>query len=196
MTKYFVPALLTLVSVSCGKHVIVGTSYSGERNECIDGLYTATNCRTGTAAPSPTPVPTVGLVFKGDVPSPPPSAYTLQGRVRVPSGTPSTWQTLGVNNQPPVTKTVGTSMTQPGQCRNVDVKVQVTSGGFNSGTFYFTTHGNRFRVCEEDGKIIVEFEDAGGPLTDFNDYRVEISTTTGQPLTYQIVGGWLQVCLD
>ena len=192
--KFVTLSFLALAATACGKHVIVGTSYSGERNECIDGLHMATNCRTGTAAPTPTPVPTVGLIFKGDVPSPPPSAYTLQGHVRVPSGTPGTWQTLGVNNQPVVTKTVSTSMTQPGQCRNVDVKVQVSNGGPNSGVYYFTTHGNRFRVCEEDGKIVVEFED--GVDTRFNDYRVEVSTTTGQPLTYQIVGGWLQVCLD
>jgi hypothetical protein len=87
-------------------------------------------------------------------------------------------------------------MTQAGECRNVDIKVVVTNGGSNSGTFYFATNGNRFRVCEEDGKIIVEFEDAGGPLTDFNDYRTEIAATNGQPLRYQLVGNALQVCLD
>ncbi len=185
----------SLALVGCGKHVLIGTRYDGKRTElCDDKLKSLSNCQTGTAAPTPTPVPTVGLVFKGDVPSPPPSGYTLQGFVRVPSGTPNSWQTLGFNNQAVVSKTVNTTMTMPGECRNVDVKIKVTNGGSNSGTFYFTTSGNKYRVCEESGKIIVEFED--GVDTLFNDYRVEIGTTNNQPLRYQIVGNWLQVCLD
>jgi hypothetical protein len=176
---------------ACGKEVRFDRVTKAD--EC-DKVQSLANCRTGTAAPTPTPVPTVGLVFQGDVPSPPPSGYTLQGHVRVLSGTPNTWQTLGFNNQTPVTATVGTTMTQAGQCRNVDVKIVVTNGGPNSGTFYYTTNGNKFRVCEENGKVVVEFED--GVDTLFNDYRVEISSTTSQPLRYQIVGGWLQVCLD
>jgi hypothetical protein len=100
-----------------------------------------------------------------------------------------------MNNQPPVTRTFQTTgWNLAGQCRNVELKVTVTNGGPNNGTYYYSVHGNRFRTCEEDGKIVVEFED--GVDTLFNDYRVEISTTNGQPLRYQVVGGWLQVCLD
>lgn len=191
----FSVATLALLASACGKHVLVGTTYSGER-ECIKGIQEATNCQVGTSRPTPTPVPTVGLIFTGDVPSPPPSGYTLVGSVRVPSGTPNTWQMLGQNNQPAVTRTVATTMTLPGQCRNVNVKVQVTSAGLNSGVFYLSSDGSRFRVCEENGNILVEFEDLGGPATDFNDYKVQIASTNGQPLTYRWNNGWLQVCLD
>jgi hypothetical protein len=49
-------------------------------------------------------------------------------------------------------------------------------------------------VCEENGNILVEFED--GVDTQFNDYKVQIASTNGQPLTYRWNNGWLQVCLD
>lgn len=193
-TKLLLLALVTLAP-ACGKHVLIGTTYSGTRTPCLDDqMALSSNCQTGAAAPTPTPAPPVSLVFQGDVPSPPPSKYTLVGNVRVPSGTPAMWQSLGQNNQPVVTRTVATTMTMPGQCRNVDIKVQVTNGGTHDGTFYLGTDGNRFRVCEEDGKVVVEFEDAVD--TKFNDYRVEISSSTGQPLRYRWVSGWLQVCLD
>ena len=188
-TLFSAAVFVTLAACGQDPTTIVGTT-----SVCADSLLLATNCQTGIAAPTPTPVPTVGLTFTGDVPSPPPSAYTVQGSVRVPTGTPSSWQLLGINNQAPVTKTVGTTMTQAGQCRPVDIKVQVTNGGPNTGTYYIGTSGNRFKVCQEGDKVSVEFEDGVDSL--FNDYKILIASTTGQPVTYSWVGGQLNICLD
>lgn len=194
MKKLLVLSMFALSA--CGKEVIT-TRYSGERQCIADGLMGATNCRTGTGnTPQPTATPgaSAGLRFEGDVPSPPPSGYTLNGSVRVSQGTPSTWQTLGQNNQPSVTKVVAATMTLPGQCRAVDVKVVVTGGGSNSGTFYLSSSGSRFRVCQEGDKVSIEYEDNVDSL--FNDYKVLVSSTTGQPVIYQWIGQTLFICLD
>jgi hypothetical protein len=188
-------ALLSL-AFACGQDPTVVRGIGSQDCDSLSkfSLAAQANCQTGTAAPTPTPVPTVGLVFSGDLPSPPPSSFTNQGSVRVPSGTPSSWQLLGVNNQPAVTKTVGTTMTQAGQCRPVDVKVQVSNGGANNGTYYISTNGNRFRVCQDGDKVTVEFEDGVDSL--FNDYKISIASTTGQPVTFTWVGNQLNICLD
>jgi hypothetical protein len=189
-------ALSSFVS-GCGAVTDIITSPTPPSEECADvGTNLASNCQVGGPAPTPTPAPAnVGLVFQGDVVTPPPSAYTLVGSVQVPQGTPSSWQQLGQNNQPTITKTVATTMQQVGDCRIVHVKVKVTNGGANSGTFLNPANPNKFKYCEEHGKISVEFEDGVDSL--FNDYKVLIGTTNTQPLRYEVLGnGQLKVCLD
>jgi len=189
-------ALASLVLSGCGAVSDIITTKKSP--DCVDGLMLSSNCQVGGPAPTPTPAPQqIGLTFQGDVPTPPPSSYTLQGHIQVPQGTPSSWQSLGVNNQPLVNKTVATTMTLVGQCRLVHIKIQVSNGGPNSGTFINNAAPHKFKYCEENGKIAVTFEDGGGPLTDFNDYKILIGTTNNQPLSYQVLGNnQLLVCLD
>lgn len=186
--------VLSMLLAACGNKVDTMVVQEGCETA---GLSLTSNCQVAGPAPTPTAAPvTVGLVFTGDDPTPPPSSYSNQGSVQVPLGTPSSWQQLGLNNQPVVTKTVATTMTLVGQCRQVNVKVTVGGSAPVSaqGTFYFTTNPNRFEVCLDNGDVLVKFEDAGDQS--FNDYQVRIHATTGQPLNYQFVGGNLFVCLD
>jgi hypothetical protein len=186
--------VLALTLTACGS--LPTTTIVSGTPECQNGIMgIASNCKTGTAAPTPTPAPSIGLVFSGDIPTPPPSGYTNQGHVRVPSGTPSSWQALGVNNQPAITKTVATTMQVAGDCRQVDVKVLVSNASpANSGTWYLSTNGNRFQVCQDGDKVTVEFEDGVDSL--YNDYKISIAATNGQPVVYKWVGNQLQICLD
>lgn len=197
MNKFTLVLGASLVLSGCGAVSDIITTSNGQP-ECVDGLMLSTNCQVGGPAPTPTPAQqNVGLVFSGDVPTPPPSAYTLQGSVQVPSGTPSSWQLLGINNQPLVTKTVSTTMNQVGHCSIVHVKVKVSGSApvSNAGTFLNSTSANKFKYCEENGKISVEFEDGVDSL--YNDYKILIGTTNNQPLRYEVLGnGQLKVCLD
>jgi hypothetical protein len=189
-------ASLALFAVACGPQ---DTVIGGTNPACLTNLLgVSTNCQTGTG-PAPTPTPsTLKLIVIGDDPSPPPSAYTLNGSVRVTNGTPNSWQALGQNNAPPVTKIIGTPITSVGQCVPFDVKVVVSAPAPMSqqGAFYPSSHGNRFEVCLDGNDVLVKFEDAGGPLTAFNDYQVRVKAQDGSPLNYQWVGGQLFICKD
>jgi hypothetical protein len=193
-------AVLSVFAASCGQDPtkIIG---QGERAECVEtlgltGTTASTNCKVVGPTPTPTPsLPHVGLVFEGDILTPPPSAYSNQGSVQVPQGTPASWQLLGMNNSPSVTKSVGTTMTLPGHCRAVNIKVVTGNApSQHAGTFYLTSDGHKFKVCIENGKIAVTYED--GVDTLFNDYKILISSSNGQPLDYKLVNGQLFACLD
>jgi hypothetical protein len=187
--------VLAMLLAACGNKVDTVVVEKG--CDATVGLSLTSNCQIAGPAPTPTAGPaSVGLVFSGDEPTPPPSSYSNRGSVQVPSGTPNSWQLLGLNNQPVVTKTVATTMTLVGQCRQVNVKVVVGGSAPASaqGTWYFTTNPNRFQVCLDGNDVLVKFEDGVDSL--FNDYQVRIRSTTGQPLNYQFVGGNLFVCLD
>lgn len=189
--------VLAMLLVGCGNHVDTVVVEKGcEPAE----MNLTTNCQIAGPAPTTTPAPsTVGLIFSGDNPTPPPSAYTTQGSVQVPLATPSSWQLLGLNSQPFISKTVATTMTLVGQCRQVNVKVTVGGSApvSTQGIFYFTTNPNRFQVCLDNGDVLVKFEDnpTQVPFV-FNDYQIRIHATTGQPLNYQFSGGNLFICLD
>lgn len=184
----------SLVLVGCGSNL---PTTIVAKDGCVKGLMLTTDCTTGTT-PTPVATPSVtNLTVTGDVASPPPSGYTLNGSARFPTGTPNSWQALGQNSQPSVTKSFTVPMTLAGQCVPFDLKVKVGGSAptHRAGTFYPAISGAQFKICVENGDVVVTFEDNVDNL--FNDYKAVVSAGgMSKPLNYKWVAGALQICLD
>lgn len=200
--KRIISVLFCTLAFSCSnKEVkfvgITPTTLAPAKSACMDAMNLTSDCKIVGNAPNETQGPfPVALVITGDDPTPPPSGYTVNGSVRVPLGTPNTWQKLGQNNQAPISVNIQTNLKHPGQCTQLDVKTTVSSPAPSTaqGTFYTTSRPDRFEVCLDGSDVLVKFEDGVDNL--FNDYQFRIHANNGQNLNYTITGTTLNICLD
>lgn len=190
---------------ACGNgNTDIVTSKKGAA-DCITQQFSLTDCVTVGPAATPPPSQTntaATLRITGDEPTPPASSWTNQGFSNVPFSTSTTgggssWDTLGINNQPQVSKHYPVpSLVNPGNCAQVNLKVKVSNPapqcfqGMNS----LQSHAGNFKVCNDGNDVVVKFEDGADTL--FNDYQFRIHEVNNRPLAYKFIGANLFVCLQ
>lgn len=183
---------------ACGNNgpIHITTSMAEECDKTA--LSLATNCSGPVANPTAAPTPLAStLTISGPVPAPSGSGWLTAGFVRVPGSTSFTgWQSLGLSTATsPVSKVYASSIATSGDCQHVDLKM-ITSTGAPAGlqgNFYNQGQAYRFVYCEDNGDIVVGYED--GANSDFADYKVKIHSSLGN-LRYEVHGSNLSVCLD
>jgi hypothetical protein len=172
---------------------------------CLQEGMNLSDCQVVGPVATPPPTQTnaaATLKITGDEPTPPVSSWTNQGFSNVPfstspTGSGSMFDTLGINNQAPISKLYPVpTLKDAGNCTQVNLKVKVSNPapqcfqGMNS----LQSHAGNFKVCNDGGDVVVKFEDGADTL--FNDYQFRIHEVNNRPLAYKFIGTNLFVCLQ
>lgn len=206
MKLFTLLSLVSFVACSNGNTDIVATrAQTDTQKDCVTQTLSLTDCQVVGPISTPPPIhvnPSATLTIMGDEPTPPVSSWTNQGFSNVPystspTGSGTAFDTLGINNQAPITKSYPVpSLKNPGECTQVNLKVRVSNPapqcfqGMNS----LQSHAGNFKVCNDGKDVVVKFEDGADTL--FNDYQFRIHEVSNRQLAYKMIGSNLFVCLQ